>query len=61
MDLKSLEPLLIPIVKQVWTDVIHPELLKLEAGIAQEDLKLIAVALDAALDKIVQAELAKLA
>ncbi len=59
MDTTELVALAKPVVKLVWEQVIHPELLKLEAGITQADLEIVAAALDAAVDKIVEAELAK--
>lgn len=60
MDFKKLLPILAPIVRQIWTDMLHPELLKLEGQITQQDLKIIVTALDAAVEAIIEGELKKL-
>ena len=58
MDAATLETIAKPVIKMVWEQVVHPELLKLEGKIAQADLVIICAALDAALNTVVEKELA---
>ena len=58
--LAALKPYEAQIAKQAWESLIHPELLKLEGVITQEQLKTVIASLDAALDKYVEAEIAKI-
>lgn len=58
---QALLPVLLPLVKNIWVSVIHPEIQKLEGTISSADLKAVAMAVDAALEPLIEAELAKLA
>lgn len=58
--MNPLLPLLVPVLSEVWTAVIMPELQKLEGQISSADLKLIAQTFTDALNKIAQAEIPKL-
>lgn len=58
---KELEPVLLPLVKQIWISAIHPELQKLEGQIGSAALKAVVLAVDAALEPVLEAELDKLA
>ena len=58
--LKSLLPMLEPLVLQEFENAVMPELVKLESGIGSPDLKVIAAALVAAVKEIGEAEVPKI-
>lgn len=58
--LVAMKPFEAQLAKKAWEDLIHPELQKLEGQIGSAALKAIVEALDPMLDKLVEAELAKL-
>ena len=58
--LVALKPYEAQIAKEMWEKIIHPELLKLEGQISQDQIKLIATLLDGALNKYVEEQIGKL-
>ena len=58
--LTPFEAILNPLVLNLDTNTIQPELKTLIAGVTSPDLKLLLTALDTAIDGFAQAELAKL-
>lgn len=58
--LAALKPYEAQIAKQLWENVIHPELQKLEAQIGNQTLAMVAQSVDAALNLLIEAEIKKL-
>lgn len=58
--LAALKPVEAQVAKKVWEEVLHPYLKTEEAKLGTSTLALIAGFVDAELDKLVEAELAKL-
>lgn len=56
----NLLPLLAPVLVEIWNVAVYPELQKLEGQIKSEDLKLVADAFLAAINKIAAAEIPKI-
>ena len=60
MDLSSLKPMLAVVAMELWKEVLKPELEKLDGSIKSEDLKIVADAMLAAIEKLAEKELPKL-
>jgi hypothetical protein len=60
MNLKSLATLFAPLLTEVWTDYLYPEIQALENQIGSADVKTVATAVAGALNTIVGSEIAKL-
>lgn len=58
--LKSVRPLLAPLLMELWTQVVYPELQKLEDQIGSPDLKLVVDTFEKALDTLAKAEIPKI-
>lgn len=59
MNLSMLEPLLAPIAMEIYTQLLLPELVKLDGQISSPDLKVVGDALLAAIEAIAGKEIPK--
>lgn len=57
--LAALLPLAQPVLTLLWTDVVYPEILKLETEIGNADMQKVAASVAAAFNTFAQAEIAK--